>query len=309
MRIAVIGAGGIGSYYAATLSRSGNDVRLFARGEHLDAIRARGLELRQDGASVVAHPAASDDPRSLDGCEAAIVAVKGYALESIAPLLRDVARGGATIVPLLNGVDVADRIAALGVARTSLVGGLAAVSVARPAPGVVERRSAFDRIVVGELAASDRGPTSARVAAIVAALRDAGCDASASATIQRDLWRKFAFITPMVVACGLTRGPMGKLHATEGGRRLVNQALDELAAVNRAGDDASRLSDADVARVRGDLAALPPAMRPSFLADLERGGPTEADLFTGTVVRAGRERGVPTPLHGVAADVFGVVAS
>ena len=46
MNIGFVGAGGIGSYYAGLLSRAGHDVKLVARGEHLDAIRSQGLEVR-----------------------------------------------------------------------------------------------------------------------------------------------------------------------------------------------------------------------------------------------------------------------
>jgi 2-dehydropantoate 2-reductase len=45
-------------------------------------------------------------------------------------------------------------------------------------------------------------------------------------------------------------------------------------------------------------------MRPSFLLDLEQGGPTEVDLLAGTVSRMGRDHGIPTPIHDVATAAF-----
>ena len=82
-------------------------------------------------------------------------------------------------------------------------------------------------------------------------------------------------------------------------------ALAEIAAVSRSGE--TQLDGADESKLRTDLLALPAATRPSFLADLERGGPTELELLAGAVSRMGRERGVATPIHDVATAVFEAV--
>src|SRR5437879_2364154 len=114
MKIGIVGAGGIGSYYAGLLSRAGHSVRLIARGEHLDAIRARGLEVKTPDETFVAKPEATDDGGSLAGCDYVIVSVKSYSLPEVAGMIVNAAKSGATIVPLLNGVDVAERLEALG---------------------------------------------------------------------------------------------------------------------------------------------------------------------------------------------------
>lgn len=298
MDIGIVGAGGIGSYYAGALSRAGHSVRLFARGEHLQAIRRDGLQVKTPNEQYVARPAAIDDPGELAGCAYVLVSVKSYSLADVAPALLGAARRGATIVSLLNGVDVAERLESHGIPRTAILGGLVQASLVRSAPGVVERRSAFDRVVIGEL----DGGTSARAGALVRAFSDGGADARESEHIRKDLWRKFAFIVVMNVACGLARGPMGLMLATERGRSLITDTLDEIVAVSRAGD--TPLDDDDRARLRRDLLALAAEIRPSFLADLERGGPTELELLTGNVSRLGKLRGVPTPIHDVATAAF-----
>src|SRR6476646_9875357 len=80
MRFAVIGAGGIGGYFGAGLSRAGHDVRLFARGEHLEAIRSRGLEVREPEGTWIAKPAATSDPGELGPVDVVLVSVKSYSL-------------------------------------------------------------------------------------------------------------------------------------------------------------------------------------------------------------------------------------
>lgn len=298
MKIGVVGAGGIGSYYTGLLTRAGNAVRLIARGDHLAAIQGHGLEVRVPGETFTVAPDATSDSALLADCEYVIVAVKVYSLASVAPALVAAAQHGATIVPLLNGVDVAERLMALGVPKESIVGGLIAASLVRSAPGVVERRSPFDRIVLGEL---DRAPRD-RSKRLIEAFAAAGVASRVSDDIALDLWRKFAFIVPITVGCGLSRQPAGRVLATPNGRALFAGALREIVDVSRT--SLSPLSADDETRIRDDLFALPTAMRPSFLLDLEHGGPTEVDLLAGTVSRIGRDHGIPTPIHDVATAAF-----
>jgi 2-dehydropantoate 2-reductase len=298
MKIGVVGAGGIGSYYAGMLSRAGHTVRLLARGDHLDVIRARGLEVTTPDGTFVARPEVTDDGSSLTGCDYVIVSVKGYSLSEVADPITTAAQSGATVVPLLNGIDVAERLESLGVPRDMIVGGLVAVSLFRTAPGKVERRSPFDRMVLGELDNVQRD----RTATLVAAFEQAGTTARQSDEIGLDLWRKFGLIVPMNVVSGLSRGPVGGMLATALGREVAAGSLHEVVCVSRVAGSA--LSDAEEAKLRADLFAMPPATRPSFLADLERGGPTELDLLVGNVSRLGHLHGVPTPIHDTATAAF-----
>jgi 2-dehydropantoate 2-reductase len=298
--IGIVGAGGIGSYYAGTLSRAGHRVCLMARGEHLAAIRDRGLEVRTPDGSFTTRPEVSDDGSIVANREYVLVSVKSYSLPDVAPALVEAAKNGATIVPLLNGADVADRLVALGVPRSAIVGGIIHASLVRTDSGVVERKSPGDRVTIGEFDRSSSG----RVTKIVDAFAGAGSTATASDDITRDIWRKFAMIVPMGVACGLARQPMGPVLGSDAGRRLLTGSLHEVAMVGRA--VAGTLSDSDEARVRDDLFAIGPAIKPSFLLDLERGGPTELDLLAGTVRRLGREHSVPTPIADLATAAFEV---
>jgi 2-dehydropantoate 2-reductase len=281
MKIGIVGAGGIGSYYAGLLSRAGHSVRLIARGDHLRAIRESGLQVTLPEESFVAQPEATDDNASLLDCEYVLVSVKSYSLPEVGPALAAAAKAGATIVPLLNGVDVAERLEAAGVPRDATLGGLVSASLVRTGPGKVERRTPFERVVVGEL--DGRRPS--RADALVKALTAGGSSARTTDDMKLDLWRKFAFIVPMNVGSGLARGPIGLMLATERGRDLIGGALREIVAVSVA---AGTPLTQDAERIHADLMTMPPATRPSFLADLERGGPTELDLLVGNVSRMGR---------------------
>ncbi|MFI5121097.1 MAG: 2-dehydropantoate 2-reductase N-terminal domain-containing protein, partial [Thermoanaerobaculia bacterium] len=105
MRIAVIGAGGVGGYYGGILARAGHAVSLLARGAHLNALKARGLEVRIPEERFTVAVQASDDPKTFGACDVAIVAVKTYSLTEVTPAARLLAEAGAAVLPLLNGVE------------------------------------------------------------------------------------------------------------------------------------------------------------------------------------------------------------
>src|SRR6185295_9671073 len=207
------------------------------------------------------------------------------------------------ILPLLNGVDAADRLIAAGVPGDRVLGGLTEISAARVAPGIVERRSPFQRVGVGELA----GGVSKRAERIADAFRKAGADARASADITADLWRKLAFIASMAAACGLARSPIGPIRDAPLGHLLIERAVREVIAVAQARGVA--VGEEDASRILAFIDTLAPGIKPSFMLDLESGGPTELDDLCGAVSRIGREVGVETPMHDVATAALGVVRS
>ena len=114
-RAIVLGAGAIGAYYGGQLARAGHDVTLYARGENLAAIRRSGLEIRTPEGSTVVKVAATDRADELGAADFAILGVKSYSLDSIGPVVRQVAEKGAAILPFLNGVETTDHLLALGV--------------------------------------------------------------------------------------------------------------------------------------------------------------------------------------------------
>ena len=305
MKFAILGAGGVGGYYGGLLAKNGHEVCVLARTSNLTALRERGLEVRTPEGSFTAPVEASDNVKDFRAVDCALVAVKNYSLAEIAPAAAFLAAQSALIVPLLIGVEVVDHLVANGVPQGQLVGGLTAISVMRIAPGVFERRSPFQRVVLGELAES-RPERKQRIEAIVNAFRKASVDASVSADITADLWRKFAFIASMAAACGLSRSAIGPLRATKLGHLLIECAVREVISVARARKVA--LADDEAERTMKIIDGLPDAMKPSLLIDLEAGRPTEIDDLSGAVSRLGKACGVETPVHDTATAAIGVPA-
>ena len=294
MKVMVLGTGAVGSYYGGLLARAGHQVSCLARGDTLAAIRERGVQVRTPEGAFRADVMAADQVAALPVADFAILAVKSYSLGDIGAAVRRCAEQGAVVVPLLNGVETTERLERLGVPRGAIMGGLTRISAVRLGPGVVERRSPFQEVVIGEL----DGQPSERIDQIAAAFRDAGVDGRTSDRIQLELWQKFVFIVTLAAACGLARSPVGPLRAHRLGRRLFQRATEEVVAVARARGIA--LPESSVARVMAVIDDLPPGLKPSFLTDLESGGPTELDILSGTVSRFGELAGIPTPIHDTA---------
>jgi 2-dehydropantoate 2-reductase len=295
MKIVIAGAGGVGSYYGAVLARAGHDVALLARGDHLAALRERGVAARlPDGSDFAVPVRASNEAADLGDAELVLVAVKAFSIPDVAPALALMARSGAVVVPLLNGVDIVDRLAEAGVPRASILAGLTYISAVRTGPGVVERRSDFQVVVVGE----PGGGASERAGRVVEAFSGTGVEARVSEAIETELWRKLTFIVTLATACGLARAPIGAVRAAPGGERLLRRAAGEAVAVARA--VGAELPETEAEEVVERVLALDGALRPSFLLDLEAGGPTELDVLSATISRLGSEAGVDTPVHDTA---------
>ena len=298
MKVIVLGAGAVGAYYGGQLARAGHEVWLYARGENLAAIRERGLEIRTSEGSSMVQIGATDRVDDLSAADFAILGVKSYSLDSIGPVVREVAAKVTAIVPFLNGVETTDRLLAMGIPRIEILGGVTRISVARVQPGVVERRGQFQSVVIGEL----DGRITDRVSRIAAAFRETGVDARASNQIEKELWQKFVFIAALAASCGLSRTPVGPLREKPLGRRLLQRAVQEVVDVARA--RGIPLAADESAQIIGAIDALPPGTKPSFLLDLEAGGPNELDILSGAVSRYADEAGVPTPIHDTVAAVL-----
>lgn len=294
MRIAVYGAGGVGAYVGGRLLAAGHDVSFIARGRNLAALRADGLQIKSaQGDLVLPKVAATDDPASIGPVDVVLLGVKLYDLESAAASIKPLLGPATMLVPVQNGVDAAERLA-------SVLGGAAVVKGAvyivsfLTAPGKVEHRSPFCKLVLAEF----NNQPSKRTSDFAAALNAGGMDALVSSDIEADLWRKFAMLAPFAAVACLSRASVGEVLGHEATRSLLVDAVAEVAAVAKA--RGIRLPEDIVAITLKGMEAFPPASRPSMQIDIDAGRPLELESLSGAVVRFGKQAGVPTPVHDVA---------
>jgi 2-dehydropantoate 2-reductase len=287
----VVGAGGLGGYYGGRLARAGERVVFIARGAQLEALRSRGLRVASmKEPFALSEVWATDDPAQVGPVDLVVLTVKAYDLEGAARAIPPLVGPHTTVLPLLNGVDIAERIGE-AVGMEHMLGGLAYVFSSLEEPGLIHQTSPFDRIQFGEL----NGGLSERGAAIEAALRGAAIEATQVADVRAALWTKFLFLAASSGMAALTRSPIGPIRDDPDTRELLIGCMREAEALAR--HKGISLKEGIVEETIAFADSVPAELKPSMLVDLERGRPLELEALNGTAVRLGRELGVPTPIH------------
>jgi 2-dehydropantoate 2-reductase len=291
VKIAVIGAGGVGGYFGAKLAHGGCDVVFLVRGRTLETLQREGIRVDSiDGNFSVPHINATDDPAQAGAVDAILLAVKSWqieeALRNVAPMLKP----DTIIVPLENGID-APALIARATAPEHAAGGLCAIISFTVAPGHIRHAGTEPSIYFGEL--DDR--VSERVQRLQSTLRAAGVRAEVPPNVTRAMWTKFLFITPFSSIGAVTRVPAGVWRELPQTRELARRAVEELVALakNRGVD----LGDDAVARTMERFDEMPPAATSSLQRDIMEGRPSELDAQAGAVVRMAQESGIAAPVH------------
>jgi 2-dehydropantoate 2-reductase len=297
MRIAFVGAGGVGGYFGARLIASGEDVTFIARGAHLAAMQSSGLRVESPKGNLhLRQVHATDDVRSVGHVDVVFLTVKMYDLERAAAMVQPLVGANTAVITLQNGVEAVE-IVATSVPRTNVVGGVAYVAAVIAEPGLI-RHTSLDALIFGEL----DGRKSERLLALEAACQRAGFGARASESINVDLWAKFARLSVFAGMTAVTRSPIGVLRDDPELYAMQQAACQETIQVGRASGIA--LPDALMGEIEQMVHNLPHHAKASMLEDLERGKRLELPWLSGAVVRLGRATGVPTPIHAFIATVL-----
>ncbi|MET0403000.1 MAG: 2-dehydropantoate 2-reductase [Cystobacter sp.] len=297
-----MGSGAVGGFFGAKLVQAGHEVTFLARGAHLEALRQRGLEIRGPGGDVRVPVRAESDPARVGPVDVVMLAVKTYDIAGALPAVKTLWAGGegTGVLTLQNGVDSPDEVAA-AVGQEAVLGGSAYISVAITAPGVLTQTGAHHRITFGECF-GELPRLSPRVRALHETFAGAGIHTDAVPDMRVSLWDKLVFLAPLAGLTGTTRLPIGRLRECPPALATYLAAASEIIAVAAAeGVTVLRNPESLVRELQG----LPPQTRASLWVDLEQGKRLEVEALMGSVVRRGREAGVPTP---VLAALYGLLS-
>jgi 2-dehydropantoate 2-reductase len=291
MRIAVIGAGGVGGAFGAALAKAGADVTFVARGAHLAAMRQNGLRIEGGRGDTHLTPTrATDDPTSIGVVDLVLFCVKLWDVETAGAAIRPLVGPETAVIPLQNGIDASERLSPI-LGDNAVMGGVAQISATIAEPGVIRQTGTFMRLIFGEL----DGRVSQRGQAFHALCQRAGFDSTLTEQIQTELWLKFILLASNAGITALTRQPLGKLREDADIMPYFSAAFQEVADVGRA--RGVKLPEDAVQRGVKMVENAPPPMMASMAVDLIRGNRIELPWLSGKVVQLGRELGVPTPVH------------
>ncbi|SEP08629.1 ketopantoate reductase family protein [Aquisalimonas asiatica] len=310
MRIAVIGAGGVGGYYGARWLEAGNAVTFVARGAHLQALRERGMR--------VDHPAFTRDGAvactDLDGLcagdpagfDVIVLTVKSGATREVAERLRAWFDHGGHRVPVLsmqNGVDNEGELAEV-LGPDGVIGGFALrVATHVEAPGHITATGP-GQVVTGlwpNRAAAVAGPASTLFPELVRAFDAGGTPVIETDDIRRELWRKLVINNGLNPVSALTGWDAERLSRNPDTAALIRRLMRETAAAARA--DHVELAEADIDEMFRIVYDLGP-IKTSMLVDREQGRPLELDAICGAVLARARQLGDDAPATAVMASLL-----
>ena len=313
MRIAIVGAGAIGGWLGVRLSEAGNEVKAFARGATLEAIRRGGLRLTENDKTRVVKLSASDDAAVLGSQELVVIAVKGPSLAQVAPHVARMLAADTVVLPAMNGVPwwFAQGLGGpLGGAALQSVDSDGSIAENIPWPrviGCVVHASCYvaeparivhtngNRLIVGE----PSGASTERLQAVHETLKRAGLDANVSSRIQQDAWYKLWGNMTMNPISALTGAMTDRILDDPLVNRFVLGVMAEASEIGRRIGCAIPESGEDRMKVTRRLGPI----KTSMLQDAEAGRPLEIDALLAAPREIATKVGVPTPnmdaLHGL----------
>jgi 2-dehydropantoate 2-reductase len=305
VKIAIVGAGAIGGYIGAHLTRVGADVVLVARGPHLRAMQERGLQVRSPDGDFEVRPKLAPDVSSVGQADVVLLGVKAHSLTPIAPTLAPLFGPDTIVVSTQNGipwwyfqnlggeydglrlerVDPGGAIAS-AIEPRRVVGSLAYFATDLAAPGVIHHTEG-NRISFGE----PDGSRSERARAIAEALIAGGFRCPVTTRMRHEIWVKLIGNVAFNPISALTGGTLEELARDPEVAPTVRTIMAETEAV------AARLGIELPISIDQRMAGAEKvgAHKTSMLQDYEAGRPMEIEAVVGAVVELGDKVGVPMP--------------
>jgi 2-dehydropantoate 2-reductase len=291
VKIAVVGAGAMGSVYAGLLGSAGNEVwAVDVWREHVDAIREHGLRVEGASGDRVVPLHATTDPADVGVADLVVIATKAMDVEAAAEAARPFVGSETLVLSIQNGLGGPDAAAGvLGEERVAVgvAGGFGASIVG---PGHVHHHG-LELVRLGER----RGPVSARIEAVAKVWRDAGFNVRTFDDVSRLVWEKLVCNVAFSGTCTVLGWTIGEVISNRDAWSVAAGCAAEAHAVARASGVAFDFDD-PVAYVR-DFGLKIPGAKPSMLLDLEAGRRLEVDFINGAIPRVGREVGVAAPAN------------
>ncbi|MFW6028008.1 MAG: ketopantoate reductase family protein [bacterium] len=297
MKIAILGAGAMGSVYGAFFARAGNDVWLVDRRvDHMAAIQSDGLRVSGASGDWRAYPRATIYPADVGVCDLVVVATKG---PDLAEALRSVpALAGETgcVLAIQNGLGAADELLKVVAAERAQVGIAGGFGASIQESGHVHHNG-LELVMLAALAPAGR----ARAQDIAEAWTRAGFHAQAADDVDRMIWSKLICNAAYSAVCCITGLRIGEVLDDADAFHLAGKCAAEAISVAAAHNIDLEISDpVDYVRRFGQRI---PSAKPSLLLDRLSGRRGEIDYINGAVVKAAERVGVSAMTNGALVDL------
>ena len=298
MKFAVMGAGAVGGYFGGLLAQNGHEVTLIARGEHLNALQKNGLTVKSFHGDFHLKLNAVEDPKETGKVDVVLFTPKAYAtknaVEQIVPILDE----DSLVINLQNGIDN-EQIMADVIGEKRVLGGLTYIETTIEAPGIISQKSKKRDIVFGEM----NGQITERAKILLEVFKDAGIPTVLSDNIQRDIWKKFMFLSSFSAITTITESTAGEVIEFKETDHLLRKLLEEVYLLAKSYQ--IPLTEEDIEdSYQFAKTGLEPTTKSSMQRDFEKKKPLELDSLSGAVVKYAKMVNLKTPYHKM---VYGVL--
>ncbi len=291
MKIAVVGAGAMGSVYAGLLAAAGNEVWAVDRHSgHVEAIRRQGLRVEGASGDRVVRISATTDPAEVGEAELVVLATKAMDVEAAAAAARPLVGTETLVLSIQNGLGGPDAAAAVLGEQCVAVGVVGGFGASLVGPGHVHHHG-MELVRLGERA----GPVTPRIEAVAELWRAAGFTVRTEGDVRRLVWEKLVCNAAFSGPCTVLGRTIGDVIEDGQAWAVASQCAVEAFEVAQALD--VRLGFDDPVTWARDFGLAIPRAKPSMLLDLEAGRRTEVDYINGAIPRAGVAAGVAAPVN------------
>ena len=307
--ICIAGVGGIGGYFGGIIARavrerkdSAGHVSFIARGDHLEKIRNEGLILKTvRGDRLICKPdLATDDVQHVPPPDLCLICVKSYDLADMTQRLSGIVTSNTLIIPLLNGVDIYERIR-LRLTKGIVLPACVYIGSSIEEPGVITQQGGTGLILCGkDPQMSDFDPQGLR-----AFFDGMGLSFRWNEDPYPDIWEKYVFIAPFGLVTACSGKTIGGVFADDDLKETTRLIMEEIVSIAR--KRGVSLPDDIVTQSLEKANNFPYETKTSYQRDIEAGRErNEGDLFGETIITMGRQHGIATP---VTERVFGDIGT
>jgi len=294
--VCVYGIGGVGGYFGGRIAHEvseGNraiQVYFIGRGEHLKAIQQHGLNLITDKEEFLCFPnIATDNIRHIPTPDLYLLCVKGYDLDNAVASISKNISTDTIILPLLNGVDIYERI------RTSLQKGIVLpscvyVSSSIEKPGTIRQRGANKHIIFGK----DPKHLNYNYEYLIEFFNEMGISNTWHDNPYSAIWEKYIFITAFSLITAYSGKTIGGVLADDKLKRMTENIMKEVVLIGKAKniDFEQDVVEKTIQKAQN----FPYETKTSFQRDYEKGKTrNEGDIFGGTLIRLAKEHNILIP--------------
>ena len=295
-KIAVLGIGGVGGYFGGRIANKINqdnlakEIYFIGRGEHLQTIQKQGLTLVTDQEELHCFPnIATDNLRHIPTPDLYLLCVKGYDLDNaVTSLAKNIARD-TIILPLLNGVDIYERIRA-GLPKAIISPAAVYISSSIDKPGTIRQKGSEGHLVFGK----DPKHASYDYRNLLEFFKEMEISATWYENPYPAIWEKYIFIAPFSLITAISGRSIGEVLADSHLRNITENIIKEIISIARAKN--INLSQDIIEQTMQKAERFPYETKTSFQRDYEKGNNRhEGDLFGGTLIRMAEEQGIAIP--------------